>query len=121
MNKTIKLESTSQLGYFLRVTRKVCVCICVYLSVFVSVSACVWCICLCVCYYGVCGCVCVCRGVGSKFGLVRQILCSSQHHKVHLRGSGGMPPRKILKMDALRLNLVAFLTLQYNVQLYMTS
>ena len=32
-----------------------------------------------------------------------------------------MPPRKILKIDALRLNLVAFLTLQYNVQLYMIS
>ena len=65
-----------------------------------------------------------CRGVGSKFGLVRQILCQGSQHSVQvhcmqsmqmLGGSRGMPPRKILKMDALRLNLVAFLTLQYNV------
>ena len=61
------------------------------------------------------------RGVGSKFGLVRQILCQSSQHSVQvhcmrsmqmLGGSGGMPPQE---MDALRLNLVAFLTLQYNV------
>ena len=48
-------------------------------------------------------------------------LQSTLHAKhANARGSGGIPPRKILKMDALRLNLVAFLTLQYNVQLYMT-
>ena len=60
-----------------------------------------------------------CRDVGSKFGLVRQILGQSSQHSVQLqsklhakhantRGCGGMPRRKILKMDALGLNLLAF-------------
>ena len=60
-------------------------------------------------------------------------MCQSSQHSVQLQGTlhakhanargiwGMPPPRKILKIDALRLNLVAFLTLQYNVQLYMTS
>ena len=56
------------------------------------------------------------RGVGSKFGLVRQFLCQSSQHSVQLQSTlhanatgvlGACPPRKILKMDALRLNLVA--------------
>ena len=51
----------------------------------------------------VCVCVCVCvRGVGSKYGLVWQILRQSSQHsvqllgKLHARGSGGISPRKLM-------------------------
>ena len=60
------------------------------------------------------------RDVGSKFGLVRHILCQSSQHSVQLqsklhakhanaRGSGqGMPAQENLRIDTLRSNLVAF-------------
>ena len=43
-NKTIKLESTSQLGYFLRVTKKVCVCVCVCVRARACMRVCVYCL-----------------------------------------------------------------------------
>ena len=60
------------------------------------------------------------RGIGSNFGLVRQILCEYSQHGVQLQSTlhakhanargdlGARPLGKILKIDALKLNLVAF-------------